>query len=288
MAKAKILLQLDADEAASSFDAVVAFDAGVEHLLQYRAMTPELVRPLVHGAIFTRGSDDLASTAIFVGGSNVAAGEELLAAVIASFFGPLRVSALMDANGANTTAAAAVLAAARQVPLAGATALVLAATGPVGSRAVRLLAGEGAIVRAASRNLGRSEAICERLCQRMPVAQVSAWQTADQTELAKALDGASIVIAAGAAGAVLLPTAVRGAAKQLKVAIDLNAVPPLGIEGVKAHDRAAERDTVICYGALGVGATKMKIHKEAIRRLFTANDLVLDAAEVLEIGKGME
>jgi saccharopine dehydrogenase-like NADP-dependent oxidoreductase len=166
--------------------------------------------------------------------------------------------------------------------------LVLAATGPVGSRAVRLLAGEGAIVRAASRSLDRSEAVCARVREKRTDAQASAWQTSNDDELAKALDGASVVIAAGAAGAMLLPAGVRSGAKALKVAIDLNAVPPLGIEGVKAHDRAAERDSAICYGALGVGATKMKIHKEAIRRLFTKNDLVLDAAEVLQIGKGLE
>ena len=73
----------------------------------------------------------------------------------------------------------------------------------------------------------------------------------------------------------------------LKVAIDLNAVPPLGIEGVEATDKGAERDGVRAWGALGVGGTKMKIHKKAIQELFTANDKVLDAEEVLEIGRNL-
>ena len=152
MSLKKILVQLDPDKHASVFDAVVAIDAGVDHLLQYGGVAPAEVRELVHGAIFTRGPQELNHTAIFVGGTNVTAGEALLAAVTDCFFGPMRVSVLLDANGANTTAAAAVLAAARHAPLAGATALVLAATGPVGQRAVRLLASEGAVVRAASRN----------------------------------------------------------------------------------------------------------------------------------------
>ena len=71
----------------------------------------------------------------------------------------------------------------------------------------------------------------------------------------------------------------------LKVLIDLNAVPPLGIEGIDATDKGTERGTVRAWGALGVGGTKMKIHKKAIQELFTANDKVLDAEQVLELGR---
>ena len=111
MSKAKILIQLDGDAQASVFDAVVAVDSGVDQLLRHDGVTPEGVRELVHGAMFTRGPKHLHHTAIFIGGSNVAAGEALLEAVVACFFGPMRVSVMMDASGANTTAAAAVLAA---------------------------------------------------------------------------------------------------------------------------------------------------------------------------------
>ncbi len=109
--KTSILIQLDTDVHPSVFDAVVAIDAGVERLLPYGGVAPEAVRGLVHGAIFTRGPGDLHRTAIFVGGANVAAAEQLMKAVQEAFFGPFRVSVLMDANGSNTTAAAAVLAA---------------------------------------------------------------------------------------------------------------------------------------------------------------------------------
>src|SRR5262245_40985691 len=140
MSKPKILIQLDPDLHASVFDAVVAVDAGVDRLLQYAAVGPGQVQGLVHGAIFTRGPKDLANTAIFIGGTNVAAGEALLKQVNGTFFGPMRVSVMLDANGANTTAAAAVLAAAKHVALPGATAVVLGGTGPGGQRAVRVRA----------------------------------------------------------------------------------------------------------------------------------------------------
>ena len=100
-------------------------------------------RNLVHGAMFTRGPKNLRYTAISVGGSNVQAAEQVFRAVTECFFGPMRVSILFDANGSNTTAAAAVLVAATKVNLADCPVTVLGATGPVGQRAVRLLALEG-------------------------------------------------------------------------------------------------------------------------------------------------
>jgi hypothetical protein len=285
MPRPKILIQLDTDPQPSVFDAVVAIDADADRLLQYGGVRPENVTGLVHGAMFTRGGDDLASTAVFIGGSDVAAGEALLAAVRDTFFGSVRVSVLFDANGANTTAAAAVLAAAKHVELAGATAVVLGATGPVGSRAVRLLARQGARVRAGSRSLPRAESVCEAVRSAVPTAELMPVATGSPDQTQAALVGAAVLIAAGAPGVQLVSAEIRRACAQLKVAIDLDAVPPVGLEGVKPTDKAAERDGAICYGALGVGGGKMKIHKEAIRRLFTANDQVFDAEEIFAIGR---
>ena len=287
MSKPKILVQLDTDAQPSVFDSVVAIDAGVDHLLRHQGISAANVRDRVHGAIFTRGPGDLHSTALFVGGSDVAAGEAVLAEILKTFFGPMRVSVMLDPAGANTTAAAAVLAAAKHVPLAGATALVLASTGPVGQRVVRLLAREGAKVRAASRSQARAQEVCDAVAQQVKGAQLSALGATSQAEVAAAIEDCQIVIAAGAAGVELLAEETRRQAKTLRVAIDLNAVPPAGLAGVGAMDKAADKDGVVCYGAIGVGGAKMKIHKAAIQRLFTANDQVLDAEQLFEIGKSL-
>ncbi len=287
MTKPRILIQLDTDPQPSVFDSVVAVDAGVEQLFRHGGMSPQNVRELVYGAIFTRGPDELKQTAIFIGGSNVAAGEALLDEVKRTFFGPMRVSVMMDANGANTTAAAAVLAMLKHVKPAETTAAVLGATGPVGQRVVRLLARAGAAVRVGSRRLEKAKDACQSIAAAVPGARLTPHATASPADVALALNSAQVVIAAGAPGACLLPAEVRRASKTLKVAIDLNAVPPLGIEGVDARDKAVEHDAQLCYGALGVGGTKMKIHKAAIRRLFEANDQVLDAEEMLEIGRAL-
>jgi len=286
--KKKILIQLDGDPHPSVFDAVVAIDAGADVLLPFGGVRPEQVRDLVYGAIFTRGPKDLRRTAVFIGGRDVATGEAILEAAAGSLMGPLRVSIMLDANGANTTASAAVIAAGRHVTLNGCKALVLGATGPVGQRVVRLLAHEGAGVRVGSRDQARAAGICDRVADVVADAKLEPVAIASPDDLAAALAGVELVIAAGAAGATLLPADARTACPSLKVAIDLNAVPPVGIEGVDVMDHAAEHDGVTCYGAIGTGGTKMKIHKAAIAALFQANDKILDAEEVYAIGQAAE
>ncbi|MBH58304.1 MAG: bifunctional NADP-dependent methylenetetrahydromethanopterin dehydrogenase/methylenetetrahydrofolate dehydrogenase [Planctomycetaceae bacterium] len=288
MSKPKILVQLDSDQHASVFDAVVAIDSGVDQLLQYSLVAQDDVEGLVHGAMFTRGPADLHQTAVFVGGSNVEAGETLLKEASNCFFGPMRVSVMMDSNGSNTTAAAAVLAAARHVNLEDSKALVLAGTGPVGLRAGRLLATQGATVKLGSRSQQRAQQAAQSVSAQVSEAKVIGVATGTEDELAFAASDVDIVIAAGAAGVQLISRSCWSVCPSLKVLVDLNAVPPLGIEGVDMMDRANEVDGRIVYGAIGVGATKMKIHKAAIARLFQSNDQILDAEEIYEIGQELE
>ena len=285
--KPNILIQLDTDLQPSVFDSVVAVDSGVDQLFRHGGVTIDEVQSLVYGAIFTRGISDLRSTAIFVGGSDVAAGEALLTKIAKTFFGPMRVSVMMDSNGANTTAAAAVLAALRHIDGTGSEALVLGGTGPVGQRAARLLVRAGMSVRVGSRSAERAQQVCRQIQDRIADASVAPYSTSCAEELKRAIQGAAVVIAAGAPGVVLLPAEIRKGNPSLKVVIDLNAVPPLGVEGVELQDKAKERNGVFCYGALGVGGTKMKIHKAAIPKLFHANDQMLDAEEIFEIGKSL-
>jgi hypothetical protein len=286
--KPKILIQLDTDKEPSVFDAVVAIDAGAEHLLRHGGVTADNVRELVYGALFTRGPADLSATAIFIGGSNVTAGEAVLAAVRKTFFGPFKVSVLFDANGANTTASAAVLAAleCNGGSLQGTPVAVLAATGPVGQRAARLLCGLGANVKVGSRSLDRAAALASAL-QKSTGGAVTPFASSSAPALGAELKDSAVIISAGAAGATLLPASIWPDLPHVKALIDLNAVPPLGIEGIEAADKNTPREKARAWGALGVGGTKMKIHKKAIQELFTSNDKILDAEQVLELGRSL-
>jgi len=294
MPPSKILICLDSDPQPSVFDGVVAVDAGVDHLFRHGAVRPEDVRDLVYGGMFTRGPADLKCTAVFIGGSDATAGEALLKAATDAFFGPMRLSVMLDSNGSNTTAAAAVLAARRHVPLKGAIVTVLAGTGPVGRRVVRLLVREEARVRVGSRKLTHAEAACDRVSRLVPEAECTPWVNDSAMAAATAIEGAQVVIACGPPGVEMLPKGMLAQAAGLQAAIDLNAVPPHGLGDVEPTDKATKRGfgasaqssgEIVCYGALGVGGTKMKIHKAAIAKLFTANNLVLDAEEIYELGK---
>jgi hypothetical protein len=279
-----ILLQFDTDPHPSSFDRVVAVDAGVDEVFGYGAVTPENVTPLVHGGLFTRGPADLSHTAVFIGGSQADAGETLLAKVQSCFFGPIRMSVMLDSNGSNTTAAAAVLSARRHLPLAGTRAMVLAGTGPVGQRVAQLLVIEGAQVRLGSRRLESAARTAEAIRGFRPGADIEPVVTATAEELAAACHDRQLIISAGAAGIELLPAGLRDQLPELQVAIDLNAVPPVGIAGIDPLEKAVERQGTVCYGAIGVGGLKMKIHKACLKRLFTACDQVLETVAIYRIG----
>jgi methylenetetrahydrofolate/methylenetetrahydromethanopterin dehydrogenase (NADP+) len=275
----KLLLQLDSSPHPSVFDRVVAFDAGADEVMSYGGITVDAVRDLVHGAIFTRGPKHLHSTAIFIGGSDMSQGEQLLKAVKNAFFGPLRVSVMLDSNGSNTTAVAAVAKMRHAAgSLDGRSALVTAGSGPVGLRAAGLLAKAGARVTVTSRRAGDGS-LSEKIRQRFGgwVREVA---MADASGAAQALEGAEMFLNAGPAGVCLIPRAAWACRAGLQVAADVNAVPPLGVEGIEVSDDGTVREGVTAFGALGIGNLKMKIHKACIAKLFEKNDVVLDAESI--------
>jgi hypothetical protein len=284
----KVLLQLDTDEHPSPFDAIVAHDAGVEVLLSHGGVKPEEVRGLVQDAFFTRGIDDLRTMAVWVGGKRVSAGEEVFAEVQKAFFGPFRVSVMLDSNGCNTTAATTIARIAKARGLAGKRAVVLG-LGAVGLRSAVLLRDEGCEVTAAalSPDLFGDDRPYHRPSG-LGVAQglgLDVREPADRAELEAVLDGAQIVLSSGPAGVQVLRRDFWAQHPTLELLADYNAAEPLGIEGTKATDDLASYDGKLVLGALAIGGPKMKVHKACVRRLFEANDQVLDTDAVYAIAK---
>jgi len=278
----KLLLQLDSSRLPSVFDQVVAYDAGADRVMSEGGVTEGEVRDLVHGCIFTRGPKDLKNTAIFIGGAVMSDGEKLLVAATKAFFGPLRVSTMLDSNGSNTTAVAAVVKITKALggSVKGRKIVVIAGTGPVGTRAAGLFAKAGADVRITSRKPEDGERVAKEICDRFG-GTVHAVPLRDPSQAAAAIEGHEVLLNAGPAGVMLIPRAAW--AGKFKVVVDLNAVPPLGVEGVDANDDGVVREGAIAFGALGIGNFKMKVHKECIARMFTRNDLVLDAETIEDV-----
>jgi methylenetetrahydrofolate/methylenetetrahydromethanopterin dehydrogenase (NADP+) len=282
----KLLYQFDTDALPSVFDNVVGYDGGADHISAYGGVNESNVGALVEGAVFTRSPKDKKNTAVFVGGSNLHQGEAVLAAIRGKFFAKFRVSVMLDCNGSNTTAAAAVAWLSHGRNLKGKRAVVLAGSGPVGQRAAVLLAREGAQVAVTGRKRAVIQAACDSINGKFGIS-VQAIEAPTQIERAAALDGAHILLATGASGVTLLEARTWQENPSLELIADANASPPAGIEGVGLSDRAASSHGKILFGALGFGALKLALHRACIARLFEQNDLVLDAEEIYSIAKGM-
>ena len=282
----RLLLLLDSDPMPNSYDIIVGYDGGADHVVSYGGITPDKVGCLIDGAVFTRGPSEKKHTAVFIGGANMATGEELLAAVTKRFFGNFRVSVMLDSNGSNTTAAAGVAQIAKAVPLAGKKVVVLAGTGPVGLRAAALFAKEGAQVSLTSRDKQRATAACRLIQARFGVSPIPL-AAVDNDARGATIRGADIVFAAGAIGVELLEERHWRDEWNIELIADCNAAPPLGVGGISATDKGNTRQQKLALGALGIGGLKLKLHRACIAQLFQSSGQVLDAEEIFALAKTM-
>jgi hypothetical protein len=283
----KILIQLDTDQHPSTFDAMVAYDSGVpDELLRYGGVEADVVRGLVQSAYFTRAPGD-PNLAIWVGGSSVRAGEEVLEQVKEAFFGPFHLSVMLDSNGCNTTAATTIALLAREIELDGRRVAIVGA-GPVALRAAKILIDEGCDVTVSGIPKDRFEGREYRRARGLTTAEERGMKIAepeDDAGLQELLDGASLVLAAGPAGVQLLPESMWREIDSIEVLADFNAAEPLGVEGTDAQDEFKDYDGKKVLGALAIGGPKMKVHKTCIGRLFESSEAVLDVDGVYEIAK---
>jgi methylenetetrahydrofolate/methylenetetrahydromethanopterin dehydrogenase (NADP+) len=282
----KLLFQFDTDTYPSVFDTVVAYDGGADHVIGHGGLTPENVTALVEGAIFTRAPKDKKNTAIFVGGSDMVAGQALFKAVQKHFFPGFQVSVMLDSNGCNTTAAAAVAKLVANRNFVGKKAVVLAGTGPVGQRAAAMLAKEGAEVSVTSRKLAHAIEACEAMKTRFGVDLIPV-EAVDNNARAKAIADAHIVLAAGAAGIELLTEEQWRDNRNIELIADANATPPIGIGGTDMMDKGIDRHGKIVWGAIGFGTLKLALHRACIAKLFEDNKQVFDAENIFELAKEM-
>ncbi len=282
----KLLYQFDTDTTASVFDSVVAYDGGADHVTGIGNVNPKNVLAMVDGCIYTRAPKDKQFTAIFVGGSSLTEGQAVFDAIKKRFFSNFRVSVMFDSNGSNTTAAAAVANIVNTCDVSGKKAVILGGTGPVGQRAAALLSLEKADVFITSRSIEKAEQISAEINERFDT-NVKALPGGTNDERVTSISGASIVMATGASGVVLLNKKDWIESESIEVVCDANAMPPLGIEGVELNDKAKEIGGKKAFGAIGFGGLKISVHRECVSRLFHSNDGIFDAEEIYRIAKEM-
>jgi hypothetical protein len=289
-----VFIFLDAGKHAGPFDILIVKDVFPDvETLKYENVTAEDAEKIVYDAMFPRGPEGVKHTKLFISGSDLKRANEILENAKECMFPPFELSIIVDPKGAYTTASAAV---AKTLGLSlemgygnleNRTVAVLAGTGPVGQTAARLYAIERAKITVTSRELQRAESVATKINEEFDDERVHGVQTKTSEEVGKAIENAEIILSAGAAGIRLLPSAVlKECARNCKIVADVNAIQPLGVEGLKSEtDGEAVLQKIFGIGALAIGKLKNEVEVELIKRATKEPKGIFDYKVAYEIAK---
>jgi methylene-tetrahydromethanopterin dehydrogenase len=279
---------------ASPFDVNMALDAGFNSVTAYENVELKDVTGLVQDAIFSRSPKTARRTAVFIGGRNAILALDMLEAARKAMVPPFSISVFADPAGSFTTAAAMVACAEKALKqkfsttLSGLKVVVFGGTGVVGFSAGVIAAQEGARVTLVGYDgPDRVRDLAEAAKARFKTDIGSADGSSEELKVAAA-KGADVVLAAGRAGVQILSKAQLQQAPQLKVAADVNAVPPAGIEGLGVQDDSAPLagTSAVGIGALAVGAVKYKVESGLFRKMTEAEKpLYIDFRDAFKLAR---
>lgn len=283
MEKTYILHMLTTAKNLSPFDVNMALDAGWVAAVPYINVEVSEVKDLIQDVIFSRSPKGLKKTGIFIGGRDTKQARDMLKTAKNSMFPPFQVSVFADPSGAFTTAAGMVACVEYELKtkfnttLEGKSLLALGGTGPVGQAAAVLAAQAGANVRIIGRQLDKAQRIADLCNEEFGEGKINivAGADADKAEYIKTTD---VVFATGAAGIELLTAEQIASATQLKVAADINAVPPAGIAGLDAFDNGKEiagsPSGAVGLGALAIGNVKYQTQSQLLKQMIESDSPV--------------
>ncbi len=285
---------LDTDKYCSPFDILVAIDAFPDSsIFKFENVTGEEAPKIVFDLLFPRGPAGAAHTKIFINGSNFEEVEKVVAATQKAMkSAPWGNSIIVDPRGGYSTAAAAVaktFGASMEKGLGGLEGkkvTVLAGTGPVGQTAARIYASEKADVTITSRSLAKGQVVADKINAEVGAKRVKVVEVSKPEQTAAAVKDAEIILAAGAGGIQLLTKADIDAATKCKIIGDINAIKPLGVEGIGPNDDSIElKSGVFGIGALAIGKLKIKTEVEMIKRAVAEPQGLFDYAIAYTIAK---
>jgi methylene-tetrahydromethanopterin dehydrogenase len=296
MERPYLLHMLSAAKNLSPFDVNMAYDAGWTACTPYIDVKPDEVRDLVQDAIFSRGPKGVKRTGIFIGGRDTHLAMEMMQTAKQSMVPPFVVSLFADPSGAFTTAAGMVACVERELKkhddngLEGKRVVVLGGTGPVGSTAAMLASRAGAdAVIASHESLAKAEAMVA-LCNQRYGSNLSGADGSSDAMVIQLVRGADVVFNAAKAGVQVMNKGHLAVAEKLKVACDVNAVPPEGIEGVGVLDDAApiagSTSGAVGIGARTVGNVKYQTQHQLLKKMYESDKpLYLDFNSAFEVAR---
>lgn len=271
-----LLFFLDTGKRASPFDICMAYDAGFNAVIPYDNVTPEDAKSIVQDAIFSRTKKGIKHTCFFIGGKSDEKATEVMETVQSTMFAPFEAPLILDPGGAHTTAAAMIAKVEEAIrshnlgDLKNKNCAVFG-TGAVGRLAAVLLARLGCSAVIVSPNPNRSngeeyvESVSRDLLQRygVNVKGVFAPTSAKKIEMLRESD---VILCTAARGVRIIEMEMLKGLKFMKVMADINAIPPLGIEGIKLQDDMREiAPGIFAIAALTIGKLKHGLEKEILR-----------------------
>ena len=290
----KVFIFLDTDKHASPFDILTTIDVLPDvAILKYEDVTVEDAEKIIYDAMFPRGPEGAKHTKIFINGRDFKRVNDILEKAKKCMFPPFEIAIIIDPRGAYTTATAAV---AKTLELSlekgfgglqNKAVTVLAGTGPVGQTAARLYASEKAKVILTSRDLQRASSVATKINEETDSEWVRGVEVQTSDEIGKAIENADIVLSTGAAGTQLLPLDIlKEYGKKCRIVADINAIPPLGVEGLKSEANGEEIfPNVFGIGALAIGKLKNKVEAELIKKAVEEPKGIFDYRMAYEIAK---
>lgn len=287
--KRSILHMFDPMPNNSPFDINMALDAGFDVLMPYSNVKLDSIHNLTQDAIFSRGPSGVKRTALFIGGRDMGLAVDMLDVSKRAMVPPFEVSVFADPSGAFTTAAALVACVEKELQqkhgkqLKDCKALVFGGTGPVGIATGVIASLEGAetfLVDHLSKETADDAA--KEYNRRFNANLKGAVAGSDEEKAALVAD-ADIIFCTAKAGIQVLNSAILSHANNLKVAGDVNAVPPAGIEGIGLNDFGKplaglpEEQKAVGIGALAVGNIKYQLQQKLLTAMLeTDKPLYLD------------
>jgi len=280
----------------SPFDVNMAYEANFHGVIPYTEVTLDDIHALTQDTIFSRGPKGVKRTCIFIGGREFGLSMDMLNRAKLAMVPPFEVSVFADPSGAITTAAATIacietlLKNKNDSELNKKKLYIFGGTGPVGVCAGILASHCGANVYLAShRGAEVGAKVAEEYNTRFNVTMDGANSGSD-SGIEEILQSAHIVIGAAKAGIQILSQSQLEKAAVLELAADINAVPPLGFEGVDVHDYGKELEftpkKALGLGALAIGDVKYKVHKRLFEMMIeTDKPLYLDHERSFEVAR---
>jgi len=289
MEKRSILHMFDPMPHNSPFDINMAMDADFDVMIPYSNVKLESIYGLVQDAIFSRGPSGVKRTGIFIGGRNLGLAVDMMDAAKKAMVPPFEVSVFADPSGAYTTAAALVACVEHQLKenhgktLKDCHGVVFGGTGAVGiaTGIIASLAGAD-IILTDHLSVDTALTVAAEYNKRFGCSLKGTYASSD-ADKARLLTHADIVFCTAKAGIQVISADILDDARQLLVAGDVNAVPPLGIEGIKRNDKgvplihAVNSPGAVGIGALAIGNVKYQLQNALLKLLLnTDKPLYLD------------